>query len=133
MFESVVVGGAMIVGLTGIVNSIVMFEVLGRKRGSSFLKSLHRWLGLFFTGIFTALFIYMLPRLAFFANVPVNYLFHGLIAVTVFVLLLAKLCVVRRYKSYTGSLPSLGFYVMLGTILVVLTSAALELLKNLSH
>ena len=42
MFESAVVGGAMIVGLTGIVNSIVMFEVLGRKRGSSFLKSLHR-------------------------------------------------------------------------------------------
>ena len=37
MFESVVVGGAMIVGLTGIVNSIVMFEVLGRKRGSSFI------------------------------------------------------------------------------------------------
>ena len=133
MFESAVVGGAMIVGLTGIVNSIVMFEVLGRKRGSSFLKSLHRWLGLFFTGIFTALFIYMLPRLAFFANVPVNYLFHGLIAVTVFVLLLAKLCVVRRYRAYTGLLPSLGFYVMLGTILVVLTSAALELLKNLSH
>ncbi len=133
MFESLVIGAAIVTGVVGIVNAVIMFEVLGRKRGSDFLRSLHRWLGLFFTGIFTTLFIYMLPRLAFFANVPVNYVLHGLVAVVVFVVLLAKFFVVRRYKVYAVSLPALGFYVTLGTILVVLTSAVLELFKNVSN
>ncbi|MFH0958772.1 MAG: DUF6529 family protein [Pseudomonadota bacterium] len=133
MFDSFILGGAIVLGVIGIFNTIVMFEVLGRKRGSDFLKSLHRWLGIVFTGIFTGLFVYMFPRLAFFSNVPVNFLLHGLIAIIVFVLLVAKLCVVRRYKAYAGSVPLLGFYVMLGTMLVVLTSAALELLKQSSH
>ncbi len=62
-----------------------------------------------------------------------NYVLHGLVAVVVFVVLLAKFFVVRRYKVYAVSLPALGFYVTLGTILVVLTSAVLELFKNVSN
>ncbi len=51
MFESLVIGAAIVTGVVGIVNAVIMFEVLGRKRGSDFLRSLHRWLGLLFTGI----------------------------------------------------------------------------------
>ena len=132
MVESIVLTGAITLVVIGAVNSFVILEVLGRKGGRNSLRSLHRWLGLCFVVLFTGLFIYMIPRIAFFENVPVNFLVHGFTAIVVFSLLIVKLIVVRRYKLYMSSLPSIGLYLMMGTILVVMSSAGVALFKRIS-
>lgn len=132
MAESIVLTGAITLVVIGAVNTLVILEVLGRKGGRNSLRSLHRWLGLCFVVLFTGLFIYMVPRIAFFENVPVNFLVHGFTAIVVFSLLIVKLIVVRRYKLYMSSLPSIGLYLMIGTILIAMSSVGVALFKRIS-
>jgi hypothetical protein len=132
MAESIVLTGAITLVVIGIVNILVILEVLGRKGGKNSLRALHRWLGFCFVILFTGLFAYMVPRIAFFENIPVNFLVHGFTAIVVFSLLIVKLIIVRRYKLYMGSLPSIGLYLMIGTILIAMSSAGVALFKRIS-
>jgi hypothetical protein len=132
MLESIVITGAITLVIIGIVNTLVILEVLGRKGGRNSLRVLHRWLGFCFVILFTGLFVYMVPRIAFFENIPVNFLVHGFTAIVVFSLLIVKLIIVRRYKLYMGSLPSIGLYLMIGTILIAMSSAGVALFKRIS-
>lgn len=133
MSESVIVAGAITLAVIGAVNTVLMFEVLGRRGGPDTFKSIHRWLGRVFLVLFTVLFVYMLPRIAFLANIPVNFLVHGFLSMIVFILLIGKFLVVRRYKVYMPSLALLGVYIMLITILIVMSSAGIEVFKRLPH
>jgi len=132
MAESIVLTGAIALVVIGIVNALVILEVLGRKGGRNSLRATHRWLGFCFVILFTGLFVYMVPRIAFFENVPVNFLVHGFTAIVVFSLLIVKLIIVRRYKLYMGSLPSIGLYLVIGTILIAMSSAGVALFKRIS-
>jgi len=131
--ESLILAGAIILAVLGIVNTLLIVEILGHRGGPEILKSAHRWLGRLFMILFSAFFVYMIPRIAFFENTPVNFLIHGFLGMAVFVFLIIKLCVVRRYKGYMTALPLIGLYIMLGTILIVMSSAGLKLFKHLSH
>jgi len=134
MLGSLILAGAISLAIVGIINTIVIVEVLGRRcRAPEILKSAHRWLGRLFMAIFIAFFIYMLPRIAFFENTPVNFLIHGFLGMTVFILLIIKFCVVRRYKGYMSALPLIGVYIMLGSVLIVMSSAGVEIVKHLSR
>ncbi len=134
MLDSLIFTGAISLAIVGIINTIIILEVLGRRGGApEILKSAHRWLGRLFMAMFTAFFIYMVPRIAFFENIPVNFLIHGFLGMTVFILLIIKFCVVRRYKGYMTALPSIGVYIMLGSVLIVMSSAGVEIFKHLSR
>ncbi|MGA8831472.1 MAG: DUF6529 family protein [Desulfomonilaceae bacterium] len=133
MPESLILAGAIILAVLGIVNTLLIVEILGRRGGPQIFKTAHRWLGRLFMILFSAFFVYMIPRIAFFENIPVNFLIHGFLGMAVFVFLIIKLCVVLRYKGYMTALPLMGLYIMLGTILIVMSSAGLELFKHLSH
>lgn len=133
MPESLILAGAIILAALGIVNTVVIAEILGRRGGPDIFKLAHRWLGRIFMVLFSAFFVYMIPRVAFFENTPVNFLIHGFLGMAVFITLIIKLCVVRRYKGYMMALPLIGVYIMLGTILIVISSAGLELFKHLSR
>ncbi len=133
MPESIILTGAIILAVLGIVNTMFITEILGRRGGPEIFKFAHRWLGRLFVVLFSAFFVYMIPRVALFENTPVNFLIHGFLGMAVFVILIIKLFVVRRYKVYMTALPSIGLYIMLGTILIVMSSAGLEFFKYLSH
>jgi hypothetical protein len=133
MPESLILAGAIILAALGIVNTVVIAEILGRRGGPDIFKLAHRWLGRIFMVLFSAFFVYMIQRVAFFENTPVNFLIHGFLGMAVFIALIIKLCVVRRYKGYMTALPLIGVYIMLGTILIVMSSAGLELFKHFSR
>ncbi|MGC8603903.1 MAG: DUF6529 family protein [Desulfomonilaceae bacterium] len=135
MIDFVIISGAILLALMGIANTLVIAEILGRKGASApeLLKSTHRWIGRIFMILFTAIFLYMAPRIGFFENMPVNFLIHGFLGIIIFTLLITKFCVVRRYKGYMSALPLLGVYIMLGTVLIVMSSVGVELFKYLSR
>ena len=133
MPDSITITGDIILALLGVVNTVTMAETLGRRGAPAVLRPVHRWLGRLFILLFTVLFAYMLPRIASFENTPVVFIVHGFLSMTVFTLLFIKYLIVRRYKGYMSSVGLIGVYIMLGILLVVMSSAGLELLKHLSH
>ena len=65
MPESLILAGAIILAALGIVNTVVIAEILGRRGGPEIFKLAHRWLGRIFMVLFSAFFVYMIPRVAF--------------------------------------------------------------------
>ena len=65
MPESLILAGAIILAVLGIVNTLLIVEILGRRGGPQIFKTAHRWLGRLFMILFSAFFVYMIPRIVF--------------------------------------------------------------------
>lgn len=115
----------------GVVNVLIMLETLGRKGSSETLRNIHRWLGRTFMVGFLAFFVYMSPRVRFLGGLPAHELFHSLMAFAVIPLVIGKYLVVTRYRNYLGSAVQLGVIVMIGAMLIVVTTAVPNLLNKL--
>jgi hypothetical protein len=115
----------------GMVATILMFEVLGRHGANPSFRLIHRWLGRSFVFIFLIFLIYMLPRAAYFASLPIYEMLHALLGLALFPLVVAKVLVVRRYKSFMGSLPTLGFVILLDTFLIIMLSSGYFLIRSM--
>jgi len=105
----------------GIVNTALMFETLGRRGGPNILRPLHVWLGRIFVFMAVVLFIYMIPRIANINQFSPYATSHAVLGLSLLPLAVWKWLIATRYKSYMGSLPALGFTIM------VVTFAALML------
>ncbi len=103
---SIIMGA--LVALIGLINPLLMGEVLGRPNGSETLRGLHRWLGRLFVLGFLAFFVYMAPRAAYLSNFPVYEAMHAILGFTLLPLILAKYLASVRYKKYMNSLGTLG-------------------------
>jgi hypothetical protein len=105
------------------VDAIAMFEVLGRRKPSPKLRLLHRLFGWIYLSGLAAFFIFMFPRAAEFGKFSPQAMFHAYTGMVLVVLATAKALVARRYKAYAGTLPGLGFSVLLCTFLVIMLTS----------
>jgi hypothetical protein len=131
MKEGFLSGAGVLLICLGIFNVLIMLEILGRKGSSGKLRNIHRWAGRTFVVGFLAFFVYMLPRARFMGGLPAYELFHSLMAFAVIPLVIGKYLVVTRYKNYLGSAVQLGVIVMIGALLIVVTTAGPNLLSKL--
>jgi hypothetical protein len=109
--------------LIGIVNPILMYELLGRRAKSPSFRRVHRWLGWVFVAGFFGLFAYMLPRIAGLEKFPVFALLHAVVGLALVPFVMAKVLVARRYTAYASSMPWLGFLILVGTLIVIMLTA----------
>jgi hypothetical protein len=107
----------------GIIATIAICEVLGRKGGSNNLRAIHRWTGRLFMVIALGLFVYMFPRAAHLSQFPTHAVFHAVAGMILVPLIIAKYLIVVRYKSYMNSLPVYGFSILLITFVVIYLSS----------
>lgn len=124
--------GVSLAGL-GIVNTLLMFETLGRRGAPGSLRSLHRWLGRIFVFVAVAQFVYMVPRIGHIGQFSFSQTFHAVLGLTLLPMIVWKILIVRRYKSYMGILPALGFTIMVVTFVAIALTAGPEILSGLSH
>jgi len=117
--------------LVATVNSFVMFEALGRKKGSQKLRSLHRVLGWIYVAGLALFFVYMFPRSAGFGKFTPQAMFHAYTGLALVMLAAAKVLVAKRYRAYAGALPSLGFSALLCTFLVIMLTSGEWLAQSL--
>jgi hypothetical protein len=117
--------------VVGVVNAILMFEVLGGPKGAKSLREVHRWLGWIFVVVFVLFFIFMLPRAAHFGSFPVFAVLHAFVGMTLLPIVVAKPLVARRYKTYMGSMPELGFIILVGTFVLIMLSGGHMLIEAL--
>ena len=75
---SVILG--LILLAAGTVNALLMSEVLGRHSNNRGFRAIHRWLGRSFAAIFAGFFIYMLPRIGYFANLATYQMLHAFVS-----------------------------------------------------
>ena len=115
----------------GIINTVLMCEVLGRKGGSKSHRSTHRRLGQLFLVITLVLFVYMFPRAAHFGQFPTYAVFHAVAGMALAVLVVAKFLIVVRYKSYMDSLPIFGFTILLITFVLIFLSSLYNIAARL--
>lgn len=107
----------------GIVNTLLMFEMLGRRGAPASLRTLHRWLGRIFVLMTVALFIYMTPRLAHINQFTPHATFHAVLGLTLVIMSIWKVLIVWRYKAYMGVMPAFGFTLMVvAFVALMLTS-----------
>ena len=109
--------------VVGIVNAVLMGEVMGRKGAQKNYRSLHKLLGRMFAVISILLFIFMIPRAAHFGQFPAYAVFHATAGICLIVLVAAKYLIAARYKSFTGALPVYGVALLSLTCIVVFLSS----------
>ena len=117
--------------LIGTANTVIMFEVLGRKGTPGSFRSLHRRLGNVFALGVIGFFIYMFPRAAHFGSFNPIQTVHAVLGTALVPLIVAKFLVARRYKAYWGAFPELGFIMSVVTFIVILLSSGHEIAEKL--
>ncbi len=124
--------GVSLTGL-GIVNTLLMFETLGRRGAPGSLRPLHKWIGWTFVFVAVALFIYMIPRISHISRFPSSTTFHAVLGLALLPMVIWKVLIVRRYKSYMGILPALGFTIMVITFVAVILTTGPEIISEILH
>lgn len=113
--------------LTGlaVLNLVVMLELLGRTELQRFnprtLRLIHRVSGYVFILLFLSISYYCIKIMKGMGqDLPIRTAFHGLLAVTTFILLCLKITLVRFYKKYYTMAVPMG----LGVFILILTTTA---------
>lgn len=119
--------------LLAIVNAALMFETLSRRGGNDGLRTLHVWFGRIFVLMVVALFIYMIPRISNIHHFSPYATAHAVLGLALLPLAVWKLLIARRYKSYKGALPALGFGIMVATFAALTLTCGHLIAAGLSH
>lgn len=131
VLESIVILAAVCLAIVGVVNTLLMFEVLGRRHPSQTFRSLHKWLGWIFIAVTAVFFIFMIPKISHAQAFGPSTAFHAVFGLTLLPLIVWKPLIVRRYKAYMGILPVLGFTIMVVAFLVVALTAGPDIFADI--
>jgi len=103
--------------LTAFVSALSMLTLMGKtvtERNTSpvFLLRVHKWSGLFFIVLFLVISVFCLRYVAFIGDqLLVRAVFHGVLALVLFVVLLLKLSIVKFYRQFLKLVPQMGMTV----------------------
>ena len=117
----------------GIVAVLSMLTLMGRaekKMSGPALRRIHRTAGIIFF-ILTLVISFVCIRYvaAFGGRLAVRPVFHAVLALALFIVLLLKITIVRFYREFLRIVPTLGMTVFVLAFLVVGTSAGYYFLK----
>jgi hypothetical protein len=75
----------------------------------------------------------MIPRLANINNFSPYAAFHAVLGLSLLPLAVWKWLIARRYKSYMGAMPGLGFAIMVVTFAALMLTVGHFIASGLSH
>jgi hypothetical protein len=111
----------------GLVAVICMLTLMGRaerKIGTTFLRRLHKGAGAVFAIMFLVISYFCLQYVKMLGEgMSVRVVFHGVLALALFIVLALKLSIVQFYKQFLRYVPGLGMIVFALAFLVFCTSA----------
>jgi hypothetical protein len=129
--------GILLLGI-GLVACVLMLEVLGRPgraEDPSGKRAVHRLLGRVFVVLYAVLFVWMLPKAAYYSsqNEPytIRVFAHVFLALAMVPLLAIKVAIVKRYKALMQSTPWLGILIVSFIYIVVVLTAGHEVVGML--
>jgi mono/diheme cytochrome c family protein len=117
----------------GIVALLSMLALMGRaekKMSGTALRGIHRSAGIIFFLLAIVISIVCIKYVAAFGGqLTIRPVFHAVLALALFIVLLLKITIVRFYREFLRIVPTLGMIVFVLAFLVVGTSAGYYFLK----
>lgn len=94
-------------------------EVNKRTRAPRYGLFIHRWVGITFTLIYIAMMFEMVPRLwEYQVELPARTVVHAVAAIVLGILLFTKLIILWFFRHFEESMPTLGFGILLCTLIL---------------
>lgn len=113
--------------LVGIATVVFMLTLMGktdRKANPAVLRRLHKIFGAVFLILLLIISYYCLRYVRMVGEaLSVRAVIHGVLALTLFAVLILKIGIVQFYKGFMGLVPAMGMIVLVLAFLVVATSA----------
>ncbi|MEW6349163.1 MAG: hypothetical protein AB1646_08880 [Thermodesulfobacteriota bacterium] len=129
---------AIVLVAIGVIAAVLMLEVLGRPgraENPSGKRAIHRLLGWVFIVLYLIMFVWMLPKAAWYSEQNEPYssraFAHIFLALSLVPLLVAKVATVRRYKAFMQSAPLMGVLIASLTYLLVALTAGHDMVGML--
>jgi len=120
----------LIVGLIGVICMLTLMGKTERKISATFLRRLHKGAGLIFTVLFIIISYFCIKYVAMVGDqLSLRAVFHGVLAIALFIVLVIKLLIVQFYKQFLRYVPGLGLTVFALAFAVVCTSAGYFFLR----
>ena len=118
----------------GLIAVICMLTLMGRaerKISATFLRRLHKGAGAVFAVMFLVISYFCLNYVKMVGDgMSVRAVFHGVLALALFIILALKLSIVQFYKQFLRYVPGLGMTVFALSFVVFCTSAGYVFLKT---
>ena len=105
----------------GIVAATHILMLLGRNNTThqKYLRWAHRISGYIFFALYLFVSTVMFQKLAEFTFLPPKATIHAYIGITIFPMIIAKICIVRFYRKYYNTLPIYGMIILISVYLQV--------------
>lgn len=95
----------------------------GKSSAPKLWTMMHRIVGILYAVIYVVLMIEMVPRLwAYQVELPARTVIHASMGITIGVLLVTKVAIIRWFQHFGQALPSLGFGLLLCTLILATLS-----------
>lgn len=121
----------LLVGLIGVICMLTLMGRTERKISATLLRRLHKGAGLVFTILFIVISYFCIKYVATVGDqLSLRAVFHGVLAIGLFIVLVIKILIVLFYKQFMRYVPGLGLTVFALAFVVVCTSAGYFFLKN---
>lgn len=112
------------VGLVAVISMLTLMGRTERKINATFLRRLHKGAGAVFAVLFLVISYFCLHYVKMLGeDMSVRAVFHGVLAVALFIVLALKLSIVQFYKQFLRYVPGLGMTVFALAFVVFSTSA----------
>ena len=113
--------------VVGLITMVAMLTLMGRterKTSGAFLRRLHKGAGALFAVMFLVISYFCLQYVEMASDgLSTRAVFHGVLALTLFVVLALKISIVRFFKQFLRYVPGLGMTVFGLAFIVFFTSA----------
>ena len=116
----------------GIINAIFILFVIGQITPSKYPKFFqwaHRITGYIFLALYLFIAVIMFKKLEEFSMLPPKAVIHAYIGITIFPLIIIKICIVRLFKKFYNRLTVYGMILLIAVYLQVPLYAGLYLIS----
>ncbi len=121
----------LLVGLIGVICMLTLMGRTERKISATFLRRTHKVAGLIFTILLIIISYFCIKYVAMVGDtLSVRAVFHGVLAIALFMVLVIKISIVQFYKQFMRYVPGLGLTVFALAFIVVFTSAGYFFLRS---
>ena len=121
--------------LAAIIAVISMLSLMGkteRKTSDKLLRKMHKSSGFVFTGLLLVISYFCLKYWAIVGDqLSTRAVFHGVLSLTLIIILILKLSIVQFYKKFLRFIPAMGMIVFVLSFMVFSTSAGFFFLRTL--
>lgn len=119
----------LLVGIATVVSMLTLMGKTDRKANPTVLRRLHKIFGAVFLILFLIISYYCLRYVKMVGDaLSVRAVIHGVLALTLFGVLILKIGIVQFFKGFMGLVPAVGMIILVLAFLVVATSAGFFLL-----